>query len=187
MDDPTSAFPRGQTAADLASSRGHKGIAGYLAEADLTAHLCTLTDGENYKDNIKVNVNIDESIQTADVVSSQLAEDELLSLKGSLAAVRKSVHAAALIHAAFRARSFRHKQLMESDKGIVHEDSVDLVALGILNKAEKIHYEDYLHVAAVRIQQNYRGWKGRRDFLKIRNRIVKIQVFVLVICCYRLQ
>lgn len=178
VDDPTSAFPRGQTAADLASSRGHKGIAGYLAEADLTAHLCTLTDGENYKDNIKVNVNIDESIQTADVVSSQLAEDELLSLKGSLAAVRKSVHAAALIHAAFRARSFRHKQLMESDKGIVHEDSVDLVALGILNKAEKIHYEDYLHVAAVRIQQNYRGWKGRRDFLKIRNRIVKIQAHV---------
>ncbi|RYR38515.1 hypothetical protein Ahy_A09g043552 isoform B [Arachis hypogaea] len=35
VDDPTSAFPRGETAADLASSRGYKGIAGYLAEADL--------------------------------------------------------------------------------------------------------------------------------------------------------
>ncbi|KAL0545176.1 hypothetical protein IC582_020323 [Cucumis melo] len=178
VDDPTSGFPRGQTAADLASSRGHKGIAGYLAEADLKAHSCTLTDGENFKDNIKENANIDEAIETVDVVPSQLAEDELLSLKGSLAAVRKSVNAAALIHAAFRARSFRHKQLMGSDKGMIHEDSPDLVALGILNKAEKIHYEDYLHVAAVRIQQNYRGWKGRREFLKIRNRIVKIQAHV---------
>ncbi|XP_022955591.1 calmodulin-binding transcription activator 3-like isoform X3 [Cucurbita moschata] len=178
VDDPTSGFPGGQTAADLASSRGHKGIAGYLAEADLIAHLRSLTDGENLKDNVKENVNVDETIQTADVVSSQLAEDELLSLKGSLAAVRKSVHAAALIHAAFRARSFRHKQLMGSDKEMIHEESVDLVALGILNKAEKIHYEDYLHVAAVRIQQNYRGWKGRKEFLKIRNRIVKIQAHV---------
>ncbi|XP_011653672.1 calmodulin-binding transcription activator 3 isoform X2 [Cucumis sativus] len=178
VDDPTSGFPRGQTAADLASSRGHKGIAGYLAEADLTAHSCTLTDGENFKDNIKENANVDEAIEPADVVPSQLAEDELLSLKGSLAAVRKSVNAAALIHAAFRARSFRHKQLMENDKGMIHEGSPDLVALGILNKAEKIHYEDYLHVAALRIQQNYRGWKGRREFLKIRNRIVKIQAHV---------
>ncbi|XP_038882532.1 calmodulin-binding transcription activator 3-like isoform X3 [Benincasa hispida] len=178
VDDPTSGFPQGKTAADLASSRGYKGIAGYLAEADLTERLCTLTDGENFKDNVKENVDNDETIQTADVVPSQLADDELLSLKGSLAAVRKSVHAVALIHTAFRARSFRHKQLMESDKGMIHEDSADLVALGILNKAEKIHYEDYLHVAAVRIQQNYRGWKGRREFLKIRNRIVKIQAHV---------
>ncbi|XLU31002.1 hypothetical protein S245_067068, partial [Arachis hypogaea] len=35
VDDPKSAFPRGKTAADLDSSRGYKGIAGYLAEADL--------------------------------------------------------------------------------------------------------------------------------------------------------
>ncbi|XP_022137836.1 calmodulin-binding transcription activator 3-like isoform X2 [Momordica charantia] len=178
VDDPTSGFPEGQKAADLASSRGHKGISGYLAEADLAEHLRTLTNGENHVDNVEENVNFDEAIQTADVVSSQMAEDELLSLKSSLAAVRKSVRAAALIHAAFRARSFRHKQLMESDKEMIPEDSLDLVALGILNKAQKIHYEDYLHVAAVRIQQNYRGWKGRKEFLKIRNRIVKIQAHV---------
>ncbi|KAE8653188.1 hypothetical protein Csa_023928, partial [Cucumis sativus] len=119
----------GQTAADLASSRGHKGIAGYLAEADLIAH-STLTDE---------NANVDKVIETADVVPSQLAEDELLSLKGSLAAIRKSVNADALVHAAFRARSFCHKQLMENYKEMIHEGSPDLVALGILNKAEKIH------------------------------------------------
>ncbi|KAL9402057.1 hypothetical protein Peur_005906 [Populus x canadensis] len=40
------------------------------------------------------------------------------------------------------------------------------------------HFEDYLHTAAGRIQQKFHGWKGREDFLKIRNRIVKIQARV---------
>ncbi|XP_021889479.1 calmodulin-binding transcription activator 2-like [Carica papaya] len=112
------------------------------------------------------------------VIPSDGTLDKQLSLKGSLAAVRKSAHAAALIQAAFRAHSFRHRQSMKSNID-VSEVSVDLVALGSLNKVQKLsHFEDYLHSAAVKIQQKYRGWKGRKEFLKIRSRIVKIQAHV---------
>ncbi|KAF7137542.1 hypothetical protein RHSIM_Rhsim07G0149000 [Rhododendron simsii] len=42
LTDPNPIYPSGQTAADLASSNGHKGIAGYLAESALSSHLTTL-------------------------------------------------------------------------------------------------------------------------------------------------
>jgi len=35
---------------------------------------------------------------------------------------------------------------------------------------------DPLHSAATRIQNKFRGWKGRKDFILIRQRILKIQV-----------
>ena len=179
VDDPTSASPGGQTAADLASSRGHKGIAGYLAEADLTSHLSSLTLGENSMESAAATIAAEKTTETAaqnNVLSTGMAVNEEHSLRGSLAAVRKSSHAAALIQAAFRARSFRHRQQTKSNNEI-SETSLDLVTLGLLNKVQKVsHFEDYLHSAAIRIQQKYRGWKGRREFLKIRKRIVKIQV-----------
>ncbi|KAL4298918.1 hypothetical protein AHAS_Ahas17G0048900 [Arachis hypogaea] len=37
------------------------------------------------------------------------------------------------------------------------------------------HFEDYLHSTALKIQKRYRGWKGRKDFSRICNRIVKVQ------------
>ncbi|KAL4381764.1 hypothetical protein AHAS_Ahas04G0166100 [Arachis hypogaea] len=40
------------------------------------------------------------------------------------------------------------------------------------------HFEDYLHFAALKIQKRYRGWKEGKDFLRICNRIVKVQVLV---------
>lgn len=176
VDDPTQSFPAGQTAADLASSRGHKGIAGYLAEADLTNALSKL----NVKDNLINNVNFaSERVNdiASEIFSPSATHDEVLSLKGSLAVVRKSAHAAALIQAAFRARSFRQRQLTKGSEDVVSEVSTDLVALGSLNKVEKVgHFEDYLHSAAIKIQRKYRGWKGRKEFLKIRSRIVKVQV-----------
>ncbi|GJX66485.1 hypothetical protein Tco_0300828, partial [Tanacetum coccineum] len=43
VDDPTPLNPCGQTAADLASINGNKGIDRYLAEADLASHLSTLS------------------------------------------------------------------------------------------------------------------------------------------------
>ncbi|KAA8527978.1 hypothetical protein F0562_035153 [Nyssa sinensis] len=180
VDDPRSTSPGGQTAADLASSSGHKGIAGYLAEADLTSHLNSLTLNENAIDSAAATNAANKAIQTTvqNVVPSNSATDEERSLKGSLAAVRKSAHAAALIQTAFRARSFRHRQLTENSNDI-SEVSLDLVALGSLNKVQKMsHFEDYLHSAAIKIQQKYRGWKGRKEFLKIRKRIVRIQAHV---------
>lgn len=181
VEDPTPAFPGGQTAADLASSRGHKGIAGYLAEADLSSHLSSLTVNENGMDNVAAALAAEKANETAAQIGVQSdgPAAEQLSLRGSLAAVRKSAHAAALIQQAFRVRSFRHRQSIQSSDD-VSEVSVDLVALGSLNKVPKMsHFEDYLHFAAIKIQQKYRGWKGRKDFLKMRNHIVKLQVLGL--------
>ncbi|XP_043710644.1 calmodulin-binding transcription activator 1-like [Telopea speciosissima] len=179
VEDPTPKFPGGRTAADLASSRGHKGIAGYLAEADLTSHLSSMTIKENVMDSVAATLAADKAIVTAEeqhVVPPDGRMKEQLSLKGSLAAVRKSAQAAALIQAAFRARSFQQRQTT-NDENL--EASTKLVALVSLNKAPKMsHFSDYLHSAAVKIQQKYRGWKGRKEFLKIRNRIVKIQAHV---------
>ncbi|XP_042517418.1 calmodulin-binding transcription activator 3-like isoform X2 [Macadamia integrifolia] len=179
VEDPTPRFPGGRTAADLASSRGHKGIAGYLAEADLTSHLSSMTIKENVMDSLAATLGAEKANETAEeqhVVPSDGSMEETLSLKGSLAAVRKSAQAAALIQAAFRARSFQQRQTM-NDENL--EVSTNLFALASLNRAPRMsHFSDYLHSAAVKIQQKYRGWKGRKEFLKIRNRIVKIQAHV---------
>ncbi|KAJ6720891.1 CALMODULIN-BINDING TRANSCRIPTION ACTIVATOR CAMTA [Salix viminalis] len=180
VDDPTPAFPGGQSAADLASCRGHKGISGYLAEAFLRRHLSSLNIDQNEMDRDTATVAAEKETDIAAQVASfsSKGELELLSLKGSLAAVRKSARAVALIHAAYRTSSFRQRQLAKSSDDI-SEISLDLAALGSLNMVQKRgHFEDYLHSAAVKIQQKYRGWKGRKDFLKIRNRIVKIQAHV---------
>ncbi|KAK7291740.1 hypothetical protein RIF29_07121 [Crotalaria pallida] len=177
LEDPTSACPLGQTAADLASSRGHKGIAGYLAEADLKIQLSTLVVNENERDNSATTIAADSDFESARAESSYMTMDEQHHLKESLDAFRKSAHAAASIQAAFRARSFCQRQLTESSSDI-SEAAFDLVA-DSLNKVQKMcHFEDYLHSAALRIQKRFRGWKRRKDFLKIRNRIVKIQAHI---------
>ena len=58
--------------------------------------------------------------------------EEQLSLKDSVAALRKSAHAAALW-----AHSFRDRQLTRSNDDI-SEASLDLIALGSLNKVSKM-------------------------------------------------
>ncbi|KAG8370586.1 hypothetical protein BUALT_Bualt14G0132500 [Buddleja alternifolia] len=181
VDDPTSEFLGGRTAADLASDRGHKGISGYLAEADLNSHhLLSLSVTEGLMGTSDATTEIKRTLHTIteEVVPINAATNEDLSLKRSLAAVTKSAHAAALIQAAFRAHSFHHRQLT-SCTNEVSEDSLDLVALCSLTKVQKVgHFDDYLHSAAIKVQKKYRGWKGRKDFLKIRSRIVKLQAHV---------
>ncbi|OMO76808.1 IQ motif, EF-hand binding site [Corchorus capsularis] len=165
VDDPTSCFPGGRTAADLASSKGHKGIAGFLAENALLAHFASLT---------VVNRNAIETTATTQVATSNGSLDNKhCSLKMSLAAVRNSAHAAALIQEHFRTRSFRDKQLTKGN------DDMSNVSLN-RNQKTSDQFGDYLHLhtAAAKIQQKYRGWKGRKEFLNIRNRIVKIQAHV---------
>ncbi|XP_021640212.2 calmodulin-binding transcription activator 3 isoform X2 [Hevea brasiliensis] len=179
VDDPTPTFPGGKIAADLASSQGHKGIAGFLAEAFLTGHLSSLNIKENVTDTVDATIAAEKATETAAQVAFPLSggADDQFSLKESLAAVRKSTIAAALIQAAYRSYSFRYRQFPKSSDD--SEVSLDLAALGPLKKDQsRSHFEDYLHSAAVRIQQKYRGWKRRKEFLKIRNRIVKIQAHV---------
>ncbi|KAK8661866.1 hypothetical protein V6N13_091454 [Hibiscus sabdariffa] len=179
VDDPTPNFPGGRTAADLASRRGHKGIAGYLAEADLITRLSSLTVNQNMVGNDAATTAAEEAIETASHVAlSNGALDENCALKGSLAAVRKSAHAAALIQAALRARSSHFRKLTKG-KDDMSEVSLELGILGSWNRHQRVtHFGDYLHTAASKIQHKYRGWKGRNEFLKIRNRIVKIQAHV---------
>ncbi|XP_020226050.1 calmodulin-binding transcription activator 1 isoform X1 [Cajanus cajan] len=177
VEDPTSAFPQGKTPADLASSRGHKGIAAYLAEADLTNQLSVLTVKDIETGNIATTLAADSVYQSAEDDPSNMTMDEQCYLKESLTVFRKSAHAAASILAAFRARSFCQRQLAKSSSDI-SEAVLDVVA-DSLSKVQKMgHFEDYLHLAALRIQKRYRGWKGRKDFLKIRDRIVKIQAHI---------
>ncbi|KAF5185356.1 Calmodulin-binding transcription activator [Thalictrum thalictroides] len=182
VEDPTSIFPGGRTAADLASSRGYKGIAGYLAEADLASHLSALTVKESVMESVAATIAAEkavENVEEQNVVLLDGDRDWQLSLKGSLAAVRKSAQAAALIQASFRSRSFQYRQLAKNHDSVYQLPS-DIVAVASLtNKTRKMgHFSDYLHSAAVKIQQKYRGWKGRKEFLKTRNRIVKIQAHV---------
>ncbi|KAL8481203.1 hypothetical protein ACS0TY_027110 [Phlomoides rotata] len=174
VDDPTAEFPGGRKAADLASDRGHKGIAGYLAEADLTSHLLSLCINEDVIGSRDANSEAERAVQNAtrEVAPTNVPVDEDVVLKGSLAAVRKSALAAAMIQAAFRAHSFRLRKCSIDDSDLS-------LALSSLNKVQKIcKFQDYLHSAASLIQHKYRGWKGRKDFLRIRTRIVKLQAHV---------
>ena len=63
VEDPTSAFPRGQTAANLESRRGHKGVARYLAEAHLSSHLYSLSPNENVMDSVSANIATEKATQ----------------------------------------------------------------------------------------------------------------------------
>ncbi|KAJ4791761.1 calmodulin-binding transcription activator [Rhynchospora pubera] len=174
VEDPTSKSPGGRTASDVASSRGHKGIAGFLAEAHLTSHLSSLNLKEG---TISDNLDFPECALTFE------EETDDVSLKGSLVALRNSVQAAAKIHTAFRVSSFRQREMREKEKrGVDVLDSVTMVSsMGNRLKMGSVarSNNDPLHSgAAVKIQQKYRGWKGRKEFLKIRDKIVKIQAHV---------
>lgn len=184
LTDPTPKYPRGRTPADLASFNGHKGIAGYLAESYLSAHLSSLNlhpkEGEvSLSSGEKAVHSISERSPTP------FGAGDLpygLSLKDSLAAVCNATQAAARIHQVFRVQSFQRKQLKEygDDKfGISDERALSMVAV----KGSKLgQNDDSAHAAATRIQNKFRGWKGRKEFLTIRQQIVKIQV-----CCSTLS
>ncbi|XP_020108289.1 calmodulin-binding transcription activator 1-like isoform X3 [Ananas comosus] len=184
VEDPTSTSPQGLTAADLASARGHKGIAGFLAEAHLTSHLSSLALKKKVGNSVSATLAAEKTtVEAAEDQNIVFLNDnnieEQLSLRGSLDALRKSTEAAARIHTAFRVQSFIQRQSTEKKD----EDSwiLDEAVLSTLNnRFQKLgHFNEALHAAAaVKIQQKYRGWKGRREFLKIRNKIVKIQAHV---------
>ncbi|TVU46785.1 hypothetical protein EJB05_06346 [Eragrostis curvula] len=179
LTDPTSEFPAGRSPADLASANGHKGIAGFLAESALISHLSALTIRES-KDNAVEACGLPVADDLNDTDSAQLAGDHYHteSLKGSLSAVRKSTQAAARIFQAFRVESFHRKKVVEygdDDCGLSDERTLSLVSLKNVKPGQ---HDTHLHSAAVRIQNKFRGWKGRKEFMIIRQRIVKLQAHV---------
>jgi calmodulin-binding transcription activator len=64
----------------------------------------------------------------------------------------------------------------DDDCGLSDERTLSLISL----KNVKPGHDTHLHSAAVRIQNKFRGWKGRKEFMIIRQRIVKIQVALTI-------
>ncbi|KAL5175629.1 Calmodulin-binding transcription activator 2 [Glycine soja] len=178
LTDPCPEHPSGRTPADLASANGHKGIAGYLAESSLSAHLTTLDLNRDAGENSGAKVV--QRLQNIAQVNDLDGLSYELSLKDSLAAVCNATQAAARIHQVFRMQSFQRKQLKEYDDdklGLSDERALSLIKMNV--KSHKSGPRDEpVHAAAIRIQNKFRSWKGRREFLMIRQRIVKIQAHV---------
>ncbi|EFH47628.1 calmodulin-binding transcription activator 1 [Arabidopsis lyrata subsp. lyrata] len=181
LTDPSPELPLGKTAADLAYANGHRGISGFLAESSLTSYLEKLT--VDSKENSPANSSGAKAVQT---VSERTAAPmsygdvpEKLSLKDSLTAVRNATQAADRLHQVFRMQSFQRKQL--SDIG--DDDKIDIsdklaVSFATLKTKNLGQGDVSLSSAATHIQKKYRGWKKRKEFLLIRQRIVKIQAHV---------
>ncbi|CAN8236900.1 unnamed protein product [Cochlearia groenlandica] len=175
LTDPSPEHPMGKTAADLAYVNGHRGISGFLAESSLTSHLEKLT--MDSKENSPANSCGAKAVET---VSERTAApmsygdvQETHSLKDSLTAVRNATQAADRIYQVFRMQSFQRKQ--RSACGDDEELAVSFAACKTKNTG---HGEVFVHSAATHIQKKYRGWKKRKEFLLMRQRIVKIQAHV---------
>ena len=178
LTDPTPEFPSGRTPADLASVNGHKGIAGFLAESSLTKHLSILTLKDLSSGNSASLASGMEAFIDVERAAT-LAIDR--NMEVGLKAIRKAALAAARIHQVFRVESFRRKKLLDLARdgkfGNTKHDNDDEYALSILPELSKRSGQSDGPLAAViRIQNKFRGWKGRREFLVTRQRIIKIQV-----------
>lgn len=180
LTDPCPEFPSGRTPADLASSNGHKGISGFLAESLLTSHLESLTvddvnkDGGKETSGMKVVQTISERIATPAICGDI---PDAICLKDSLDAVRNATQAADRIYQVFRMQSFQRKQLAQYEDddefGLLDQQALSLLA----SKARKSGQgEGLANAAAIQIQKKFRGWTKRKEFLFIRQRVVKIQV-----------
>ncbi|XP_004485583.1 calmodulin-binding transcription activator 2-like isoform X2 [Cicer arietinum] len=181
LTDPSPEFPSGRTAADLASSNGHKGISGFLAESSLTSHLESLTVDDKQKGG-QQEISGTKAVQTVSertatpVVYNDMPDG--LCLKDSLTAVRNATQAADRIHQVFRMQSFQRKQLTqyEDDEfGLSDQRALSLLASKVCKSGQR---DGLVNVAATQIQKKFRGWKKRKEFLIIRERIVKIQAHV---------
>ncbi|CAA0807333.1 Calmodulin-binding transcription activator 2 [Striga hermonthica] len=168
LTDPSAECPLARTPADLASFSGHKGISGFLAESFLTTQLSNLGVEDQQE------ISSAKAVQT---VSERLAfptsegdVQDTLSLKDSLAAVCNATQAAARIHQIFRIQSFQRRQFVEQG---VDERAISLAAARASGLGQPSG--GTANAAALRIQKKFRGWKKRKEFLLIRQKVVKIQ------------
>ncbi|XP_043707251.1 calmodulin-binding transcription activator 4-like [Telopea speciosissima] len=181
--DPTPQDPTGQTPASIAAANGHKGLAGYLSEVALTSHLSSLKLEETELSKGAAALEAEITVQSILNESLDATEDQL-SLRDSLAAVRNAAQAAARIQSSFRAHSFRKRQQREAGTAAASVDGYDITADNIheISAASKLAFRSLrdhkLDTAALSIQKKYRGWKGRKDFLALRRKVVKIQAHV---------
>ncbi|RZC59781.1 hypothetical protein C5167_007092 [Papaver somniferum] len=178
--DPTSHDLVGKTAGSIAAASGHKGLAGYLSEVALTSHLSSLTIEES---ELSKGSAVAEAERTVESISGgRLGETEdQVYLKDYLSAVRNAAQAAARIQSAFRAHSFKRRQQKEVASASDDEYGLTPEYVAGLSAASKIAFRGRDHnfdKAALSIQKKYRGWKGRKDFLALRQKVVRIQAHV---------
>ncbi|KAG8081713.1 hypothetical protein GUJ93_ZPchr0019g2690 [Zizania palustris] len=168
LSDPTSEDPAAKTPASVASAYGFKGLSAFLSEAELTTHLHSLESNENCAPGNGIP-------RVVDRISDKFAHvhggsDDQLALKDSLGAIRNAVQAAGRIQAAFRVFSFRKKQQVALQNRDSHTVSIrEMVGAASRGMLEK---------AVLSIQKNFRCWKKRKEFLKIRKDVIKIQARV---------
>jgi hypothetical protein len=169
--DPRPESPGGWTPADLAFKKGFEGLAGYLAEKALTTHLSKLTLYDN--NDPRKNIIVGEL-----EIFENLTEDELC-MRDSLAAVRIATEAAAKIQAAFREHSFklRVKSFESADKSLTREEAFKMIAALRIQRAYRDHRKKKQIAAVRRIQHKFRGWKARKEFLNLRQQVIKIQAY----------
>ncbi|XP_021997158.1 calmodulin-binding transcription activator 4 isoform X2 [Helianthus annuus] len=174
--DPSQLDPTGQTPASIAARCGHKGLAGYLSEVSLTTHpSLQLQQTELSRSSADIEA---ETAAVNGISKLNLVTNDDPSLKDTLAAVRNVTQAAARIQSAFRAHSFRKRQQKES---YVSGDEYGILLSDIegLSAASKLTFRNgNYNNAALSIQKKYRAWKGRKDFLAFRQKVVKIQAHV---------
>ncbi|KAI8561790.1 hypothetical protein RHMOL_Rhmol04G0368800 [Rhododendron molle] len=166
VSDPTSENPGGSMASDLASKNGYDGLAGYLAEKALVEHFKDMT----------IAGNVSGSLQntTPELVNSGNLDEEELYLKDTLSAYRTAADAAARIQAAFREQSFKQKTKAVQVSSPEDEVRTIIAAMKIQHAFRK--YETRKKIsAAARIQDRFRTWKIRKDFLNKRRQAIKIQ------------
>ncbi|XP_062207927.1 calmodulin-binding transcription activator 4-like isoform X2 [Phragmites australis] len=169
---PTSEDPAAKTPASIASAYGFEGLSAFLSEAQLTTHLHSLESkgNENCKDLASgggITSAVDRILNKS--THAHGGTDDQLALKDSLGATRNAVQAAGRIQAAFRVFSFRKKQemaLQNRNSCILSIGETVAVSYGRLERA------------ALSIQKNFRCWRKRNEFLKLRKNAIKIQARV---------
>ncbi|KAL9679755.1 hypothetical protein QQ045_017621 [Rhodiola kirilowii] len=177
--DPNEQDPSGKTPASIAAINGHKGLAGYLSEVALTSHLSALKLQESeLSKGLAAVLEAEHTVNRISENNMHSTEDQL-SLKDTLTAVRNAASAAARIQSAFRAHSFRKRQQKKEFNPIDEYGltSVDVQGLSAVSKLAFRNTRDH-NSAALSIQKKYRGYRGRKDFLDFRQKVVKIQAHV---------
>ncbi|XP_058093169.1 calmodulin-binding transcription activator 4-like [Magnolia sinica] len=180
--DPTPQYPAGKMPATIAADNGHKGLAAYLSEAALTSHLSSLTLEENEISKVSAAVEAEKTMKSlAERQIFACTIEDQLSLEESWAAAKNVAQAAARIQAAFRAHSFRKRQLRNAgiyENGMSRDDIIMLSAILTLQRTFRSQRDRKLNKAALSIQKKYRGWIRRKEFLTLKRNVVKIQAHV---------
>ncbi|XP_077217715.1 calmodulin-binding transcription activator isoform X2 [Tasmannia lanceolata] len=164
--DPNDECLGGYTSADLASIKGYDGLAAYLAEKGLTAHFRDMTLSGNASGSLQAN--------GPDPIKDVNLDEDELCLKDSLAAYRTAANAAACIQSALREHSLklRTKAIQTANPEI--EALVEISAIKIQHAFRNYKSRKRM-VAALRIQHGFRTWKIRKDFLNMRQKVIRVQ------------